>query len=102
MSPIPLRFTVRDLAWLMALIVLAAFFWYDHRYQTRQLNFCIEALHQVEQELDQTSADSEHEISKLRQSLGDADRAVFRAQTEAAINAERPLPTPGPFIQLRH
>ncbi len=93
-----LRFTIRDLLWLTALVILAAVFWCDHRCQTRQLNFCIEALHQVAQELDQTAADSEDKISKLRQSLGNAESATAKAQTEAAINAERPRPTPGPFV----
>ena len=43
----PFRFTIRDLLRLTILVVMAGAWWWDHRYAARQLNFCIEALHQV-------------------------------------------------------
>jgi hypothetical protein len=70
------------------LIVMAVAWLCDHFYTTRQLNYCIEALHQVEQELDERSADADQQINSLRHGLTDAEAAIAKARSGAAINAE--------------
>jgi septal ring factor EnvC (AmiA/AmiB activator) len=82
------RFMIRDGFWLTLLIVLAGAWLWDHRYTTQQLNFCIEALHQVEQELDEQYADADRQISSLRHGLTGAQAAAAEARSNAAVNAE--------------
>ena len=91
------QFSIRDLLWLTILVVMAGAWWCDHRYAARQLNFCIEALHQVERELDDQNANADQQINALRHDLAGEEAAAAKARSDAAINAERPLRTPGPF-----
>jgi cell division protein FtsB len=91
------RFTIRDLLWLTILVVMAGAWWWDHRHAARQLNFCIEALHQVERELDDQNANADQQINSLRHDLAGEEATAAKARSDAAINAERPLRTPGPF-----
>ena len=81
-------FTIRDLLWLTALVFLTVGWWWNHRYMTRQLNFCIEALHHVEQELDEQYAEADQQINSLRHGLTGAEAAAAMASSDAAVNAE--------------
>ena len=40
----PYRFTIHDWLWLTVVVGMGIGWWWDHRYTSRQLNFCIEAL----------------------------------------------------------
>jgi hypothetical protein len=93
----PYRFTIHDWLWLTVVVGMGIGWWWDHRYTTRQLHFCIEALHQVEQELDDQNANADQQINSLRHGLAGAEAAAAKARSDALINAERPLRTPGPF-----
>jgi hypothetical protein len=93
------RFSMRDFLWLALVVVPIAGWWVDHRYAAKQLNFCIEALDQTAEELEEVKTESEKYIAALRSDLDRTERARRSAETRAAINAERPLPTPGPFIR---
>ena len=104
------RFSLRDFIWLTILIVMAGAWSWHHRYTTRQLNFCIEALHQVEQELDVQYADADRQINSLRYGRTGAESAAAAARSNAAVSAELeyqferatlagdPSPTPLIFI----
>ena len=83
-----LRCSIRDLLWLTALVALGIGWWCDHRYAAQQLNFCIEALDQTSQELEQLQAESGKQINSLRHSLTGAEADAATARSNAAINAE--------------
>ncbi len=83
-----LRFSIRDLLWLTALVALGIGWWCDHRYAVQQLNFCIEALDQMSQELEEVQAESGQQINSLRHSLTGAEADAATARSNAAINAE--------------
>jgi hypothetical protein len=82
------RCSIRDLFWLTALVAMGIGWWCDHRYTVQQLNFCIEALDQTSQELEQLQAESGQQINSLRHSLTGAEADAARARSNAAMNAE--------------
>ena len=53
----------------------------------------------TQEDLEQSKAEADKQISALRHRLDQAVRAAGRAKQEAAINAERPLPVPVQFVQ---
>jgi len=94
-SSVKLRFTIRDLLWSILVVVLVVGWWLDHRYVCRQLKYCYDQLLETEEEL----AAAQKEVEDGHRAAFAADREIQRLHRESAINAERPLPTPGPFIR---
>jgi hypothetical protein len=82
------QFTLRDLFWLVAILAVGAAAWLDHRYMDQQLTFCKAELAEVEQQLEQTDADSSEQIATLQRRASDAERAAGHARQQAAIYAE--------------
>jgi len=69
--------------------------WLDHRYVSRQLKYCYDQLLVTEQEF----TESQKQVEDGQRAASAAASEIQRLKRQSAINAERPLPTPRPFVK---